>query len=72
MRKLWKGVSEGLLKNGRFYIIYNELSITICSELDDVCEELAQGGMLYSYADDEELAHSMMMECFHFLTSKNL
>ncbi|WP_246079551.1 hypothetical protein [Paenibacillus piri] len=60
------------MENGRYYIIYNELSITICYEMDDVCEELAQGGTLYGYADTEELAHSMLMECFHFLTSKNL
>jgi hypothetical protein len=63
---------DSLFENGRYYIIYNELSITICSEMDDVCEELAHGGTLYGYADNEELSHSLLMECFHFLTSKNL
>ncbi|MDF2961298.1 MAG: hypothetical protein K0S39_3033 [Paenibacillus sp.] len=61
-----------MLETGKFYIIYNELTISICSELDDVCEELALGGALYGFAEDEELAHSMMRECFHFLTSSNM
>lgn len=60
-----------VLEDNRFYIIYDEFSISICSVLDDVCEELASGGILYGFADNEELAQMMLVECFHYLSAKN-
>jgi hypothetical protein len=58
--------------NGRFYVVYDEFMITICSVLDDVCEELAGGGTIYGYADNEEMAHSLMRECFEALAAEKL
>ncbi|MBE1447452.1 hypothetical protein GGC63_006994 [Paenibacillus sp. OAS669] len=60
-----------MLQNNRYYIVYDELTITICSFLDDVCEELAAGGTIYGYADNEEIAQMMLVECFHYLSAKN-
>jgi hypothetical protein len=58
-------------KTSRFYVVYDEFMITICSVLDDVCEELAEGGTIYGYADTEEMAHCMMRECFDALEIQN-
>jgi hypothetical protein len=61
----------GMSENSRFYVVYDEFLITICSILDDVCEELADGGTIYGYTDDEEMAQRMMLECFQSLAAKN-
>lgn len=60
-----------MLQDNRFYIVYDELTITICSFLDDVCEELAAGSTLYGYADNEDIAQMMLVECFQYLSAKN-
>ncbi|MCU6793062.1 hypothetical protein D3C73_1395610 [compost metagenome] len=56
----------------RFYVVYNDFTITICSVFDDVCEELAVGGTIYGYTDNEDVAHSMMMECYQHLSTNNM
>jgi hypothetical protein len=58
------------LENSQFYIVYDELLITVCSSLNDAVEELAAGSKLYGYTDDENIAHTMLMECYHFLSKK--
>jgi hypothetical protein len=58
------------LETSQYYIVYNELMITVCSCLDDVVEELAAGAKLYGYADDENMAQTMIVECFHFLSKR--
>ena len=58
------------MENSQFYIVYNDLTISVCSILDDVLEELALGSKLYGFTDDENMAHTLLMECFHFLSSR--
>lgn len=53
--------------NSRYYVIYDEFSISICTVLDDVFDALAGGSSLYGYTDDEEIAQSMLAECFNGL-----
>ncbi|MFH5187001.1 hypothetical protein ACHHV8_32925 [Paenibacillus sp. TAB 01] len=64
-------VLHSMLDNHQFYIVYDDFTIAIYSLLDDVCEELAAGGTLYGYADEEEVAHALLMECFQYLTMRN-
>jgi hypothetical protein len=59
------------LNNHRYYIIYDEFSISICTMFDDVCDALASGAVLYGYTDNEEMAQSMMSECFLGLEQRN-
>ncbi|NHN35221.1 hypothetical protein [Paenibacillus agricola] len=58
-------------ENSRFYVVYDEYLITICSRLDDVFDELAEGGTIYGYTDNEEVAQSMLRECFQELATRN-
>lgn len=53
--------------NSRYYVIYDEFSISICTVLDDVFDALAGGSSLYGYTDDEEIAQGMLAECFNGL-----
>lgn len=50
--------------NSCYYIIYDEYSISICTMLDDVCDAIAGGSLLYGYTDSEEMAHLLLNECF--------
>lgn len=59
-----------MLQNSRFYVVYDEYLITICSTLDDVFEELAEGSTIYGYTDNEEVAQNMLLECYHELALK--
>jgi hypothetical protein len=56
-------------ETSRFYVVYDEFIVTICSDLDDVFEELAGGGTIYGYADNEEMAQALMRQCFEALTN---
>lgn len=55
----------------RYYIIYDEYSITICTHLDDVCDAIALGATIYGYTDDENMAHALMNECFNMIDNNN-
>lgn len=48
----------------RYYVIYDEYLISICTFFDDVCDAVTRGSFIYGYTDDEETAHQMMNECF--------
>jgi tRNA G46 methylase TrmB len=60
-----------MTENSWFYVIYDDYLITICSRLDDVFDELAEGGTIFGYTDNEEMAQSMLRECFHELAARN-
>ncbi|MDQ1911206.1 hypothetical protein RAC89_12190 [Paenibacillus sp. GD4] len=56
--------------NSRYYVVYDEFTISICTLLEEVFEALAGGSNLYGYTDDEQLAQLLMTECFHILEKK--
>lgn len=57
--------------NSSYYVIYDEYSISICTVLDDVFDSLAGGATLYGYTDNEEIAQTMLTECFHVLENNS-
>ncbi|MBP1153234.1 MULTISPECIES: hypothetical protein [unclassified Paenibacillus] len=48
-----------------YYIIYDEFSISICTQLDEVIDAVTAGALLYGYTDNEPNAYELMTECFH-------
>ncbi|MCZ8523387.1 MULTISPECIES: hypothetical protein [Paenibacillus] len=48
-----------------YYIIYDDFSISICTMLDEVCDAVAGGALLYGYTDNEDMAQLLLNECFH-------
>jgi len=54
-----------------YYIVYDEFSISICTLLDDVLDAMAVGALLYGYTDDEEMAQSLLKECFQIVEKNN-
>lgn len=55
-----------------FYIVYDEFSISICTLMDDVCEAIAGGALLYGYTDNEAMAQILLNECFQIVEKKQL
>ncbi|WP_159885297.1 hypothetical protein [Paenibacillus puerhi] len=50
-----------------YYIVYDEFSISICTLLDDVCDAISAGALLYGYTDNETMARLMLNECFQIV-----
>jgi len=65
------GCVDAMPPTNRYYIIYDEYSISICTMFDDICDALANGSVLFGYTDCEDMAHSMMGECFLALEKRN-
>ncbi|ALS24557.1 MULTISPECIES: hypothetical protein [Paenibacillus] len=54
-----------------FYIIYDEFSISICTQFDEVIDAVTGGAFIYGYTDDEAMAYEMMKDCFNKVELEN-
>lgn len=54
-----------------YYIVFDEFSISICTSMDDVCEAIAGGALLYGFTDNEAMAQILLKECFQIVEENN-
>ena len=57
--------------NDCYYIIYDEFSISICTMIDEVCDAVAGGALLYGYTDNEQMALQLLNECYRTVEKNN-
>ncbi|TBL67630.1 hypothetical protein [Paenibacillus thalictri] len=46
-----------------YYIFYDELTVMMVTDVDEMCEYLADEAILYGYAYNEDMARTLMAEC---------